>query len=126
MKIRLVGQLPFVSVTITQDSKIAVFENVLLDTGSGSSVFSAHLLQHAGILPSPDAIVRQMVGIGGSESVVEIKVSEIRTGALSLADFVIESGSVNYGFGFDGIVGFDFLQATGAVIDLKKMEIRPG
>lgn len=126
MRIRLVGQLPFVSVTIVQDDKIAVFENVLLDTGSGSSVFSAHLLQQVGISPRPDAIVRQMIGVGGSESVVEIQVSEIRAGALSLANFVIESGSVNYGFGFDGIVGFDFLQATGAVIDLKEMEIRMG
>lgn len=126
MKIRFVDQLPFISATITQDGKTAVFENVLLDTGSGSSVFSAHLLQQVGILPAPNAIVRQIVGVGGSESIVEIKASEIRVGALSLANFVIESGSVDYGFGFDGIIGFDFLHMTGAVIDLKKMEIRAG
>ena len=124
MKIRFVGQLPFVSVTLMQGGKTAVFENVLLDTGSGSSVFSAHMLQQAGILPRPDAIVRQMVGVGGSESVVEVNVDAIHSGTLSMNNFVIESGSVNYGFGFDGILGFDFLQQTGAIIDLHKMEIR--
>jgi hypothetical protein len=31
---------------------------------------------------------------------------------------------MDYRFAIDGILGFDFLQQTGAVIDLEKMEIR--
>ena len=126
MNIRIVNGLPFVSIEITQDDKMVKFENVLLDTGSGSSIFSAYLLDQSGIRPKYDAVVRQVVGIGGSESVVEVEVENIRTDSLSLTNFIIESGSVNYGFGFDGILGFDFLQATQAVIDLGKMEIRQG
>ena len=36
---------------------------------------------------------------------------------------VIDTFSQFYGFDFDGIVGFDFLQQSGAVIDLHRMKI---
>ena len=124
MNIRVVNGLPFVSVVLRQGSKVVEFERVLLDTGSGGSVFSAHVLEAARIRPRPDAIVRQVVGIGGSESVVEIRVDAIQCGALTLSDFVIESGSTAYGFDFDAILGFDFLRETSAMIDLAAMRLK--
>jgi hypothetical protein len=126
MKIRIFKGQPMVSVTLEQDGKHVEFENVLLDTGSGGSLFPTDKLNEAGIQPKPGAIIRQIVGIGGSESVIEMPVERIAVGTMALDNFVIESGKSYEEFGFEAILGFDFLLATGAVIDLKKMEIRAG
>ena len=42
---------------------------------------------------------------------------------LSVDDFEIEVGAMDYGFDIDGIVGMDFLIQVGAVIDLERLEI---
>ncbi len=126
MKIVVHGGLPFVPVTIRQGSKNLVLKNVLLDTGSAGSIFSSDKLREAGIYPQKDALVRRIIGVGGDEFVVETAVDNITVGHLNLTDFIIEAGAMDYNFIIDGIVGFDFLHATGAVIDLNKMEIRAG
>jgi hypothetical protein len=124
MKIRIVGRLPMVSAQLTHRGRAAFFENVLLDTGSGSSIFSAAVLEGAGIRPPGNAPIRQIAGVGGSESVLEMTVDSVALGELTVQNFIIESGAVDYGFDFDAILGFDFLSQTGAVIDLDKMELR--
>jgi hypothetical protein len=126
MKIRVVDGQPIVSVTLEHDGQRVEFENVLLDTGSGGSLFPTDKLNQAGIQPKPGAIIRQIVGIGGSESVIEMPVDRIIVGEMTLDNFIIESGKSYEEFGFEAILGFDFLHATQAVIDLKKMEIRAG
>lgn len=125
MNITLIDGLPCLTVVLKQAAQEVVIHNLLLDTGSGGSVFSVDLLESAGITPERDAFMRRIVGVGGEEFVVEITVDSIAVGKLSLDNFAIESGSVDYGFDFDGILGFDFLQQTGAVIDLANMEIYP-
>ena len=126
MKIRLLGGLPFVSVTLRQENNIMVMENVLLDTGSASCIFSTDRLRDAGIYPKPTAHIRRIRGVGGDEAVVEIEVDQIETGDLLADRFVIEAGAMDYGFAIEGILGFDFLQQTGAVLDLALMEISSG
>lgn len=69
-------------------------------------------------------MIRQIVGIGGSESVIEMPVERITVGDMVLDNFVIESGKSYEEFGFEAILGFDFLQQTGALIDLDAMELR--
>lgn len=124
MKIRMTDGLPIIAVTLTQNNNTMTFPNVLLDTGSGGSVFSADKLEAAGIFPQPGAIIRSITGIGGSETVIEIQVDQVSVGHLTANNFTIESGAVDYGFDFEAILGFDFLQQVGAVIDLANMEIR--
>ncbi len=124
MKIRDVEGLPLVMVHLQQGERNVIFENVLLDTGSAGSIFSVDKLEQAGITPRPNAMIRRIVGVGGVEFVVEVKVDAIKTGKLQLEQFVIEAGGMDYGFDFDGILGFDFLRKAGAVIDFAKMEIR--
>jgi len=38
-------------------------------------------------------------------------------------EFEIEIGSMDYGLEIDGILGFNFMKQTGAVINLNSMEI---
>ena len=124
MKINVVDNLPHVTATIKRGDDEAMFKTVLLDTGSAGSVFSVDVLREAGIEPTPEALIRRMVGIGGEEFVVDIPVDNLIVGTLQAGGFTIEAGNLDYGFDFDGILGFDFLQQTGAVIDLAAMEIR--
>jgi hypothetical protein len=64
------------------------------------------------------------VGSGGEEFVVDVPVDNLIVGTLPANGFTIEAGNLDYGFHFEAIIGFDFLQQTGAVIDLGAMEIR--
>ncbi len=98
----------------------------MLDTGSAGSIFSSDKLREADIYPQKNALVRRITGVGGDEFVVETAVDSIAVGHLNLTDFIIEAGAMDYNFTIDGIIGFGFLHATGAVIDLKEMEIREG
>ncbi len=43
-----------------------------------------------------------------------------------LKDFPIEIGTVDYGFEMNGILGFNFLAKTKAVIDLGQLRIYSG
>lgn len=124
MKIRVRDKLPFVTVTIRQADKVLTLDNVLLDTGSAGCIFASDRLEEAGIYPQSTARVRRIRGVGGQESVVDTAVDEIRVGELALPNFTIEAGAMDYGFDITGILGFDFLQQTGAVIDLAAMEIK--
>ncbi|MCP4417996.1 MAG: hypothetical protein GY805_15345 [Chloroflexi bacterium] len=126
MKIRVLDRLPFVSVTLRQKNNILVMENVLLDTGSAGCIFSTDRLRNAGIYPKPTAHIRRIRGVGGEEAVVDIEVDQLQVGNLSVDGFVIEAGAMDYGFAIEGILGFDFLQQTDAVLDLAVMEINAG
>jgi hypothetical protein len=70
-------------------------------------------------------MIRRVVGIGGAEFVIETRVDSIQSDQLRASDFTIEIGAVSYGYDFDGILGFDFLQQAQAIIDLSTLELRP-
>lgn len=123
MKIRVVQGLPFVQVTLSFQDKSLMLENVVLDTGSASSIFKMDLVSQIGIVPEPHDTVRQVRGVGGIEFVLAKQLDELRVGSLQAKSFSVEIGAMGYGFDFDGILGFDFLQQVGAVIDLNRMKI---
>jgi hypothetical protein len=124
MEIRVLDRLPFVSVTLSQGKNVLAMENVLLDTGSASCIFSTDRLREAGIYPKPTAHIRRIRGVGGEEAVVEIEIDQINAGELVLKEFIIEVGAMDYGFAIEGILGFDFLQQAGAVLDLAVLRMR--
>jgi len=124
MKIVIRDGLPFVSVTIRQENRVLTLENVLLDTGSAGTVFPSDKLRNSGIAPQDTALIRRITGVGGDEFVVETAVDSVAVGHLQVTNFIVEAGAMDYRFEIEGILGFDFLQQTGAIIDLGKMEMR--
>lgn len=126
MKIRLRDGLPWVSVTLQHQSQQAALNDVLLDTGSASSVFSADRLLAIGLIYEPEDIVHRIRGVGGSEFVFSKRLDRLSLDEMMQNDCFIEVGAMEYGFQLDGILGMDFLASVGAVIDLGKMEIRAG
>jgi predicted aspartyl protease len=126
MKIRLEGGLPFVSVSLGHRGHTLALDGVLLDTGSGATVFSADEVSKLGIVPEPADTLRRVVGVGGAEFVFAKRIGSLVLGDLEASDFEIQIGAMDYGFPIQGIVGMDFLLRSAALIDLGHLEISRG
>ena len=123
VKLELNYGLPFCQVMLTYKGKSLVLDNVLVDTGSGGSVFKMDKVDELGITIEKDDIIETISGIGGSEFVYKKNVDKLQLGESEVTDFTIEVGVMDYGFDINGILGMDFLIETGAIIDLARMEI---
>jgi hypothetical protein len=108
---------------LSYDNQQISLPNVLLDTGSAGTIFSADAVISMGLTYEPEDTVHRIRGVGGAEFVFTKRVEALTLDELNVADFEIEIGLMDYGFDIDGIIGMDFLTQTGSVIDLKKMEI---
>ena len=124
MKIRLAGGLPYVTVSLTHNQKSLELDWIVLDTGSGSSVFASDEMQRLGIGAGPNDYAHRFAGIGGTEYVVAKQVDLVVLGDMALRDVEIHIGAMDYGFPIQGIIGLDFLLQVQAVIDLDALEVR--
>jgi len=115
--------LLFIPVTLTYQGMILEVADLLVDTGSATTLVAADRLAEIGLLPAPDDNLYTIRGVGGTEFVFARRVDHFSVGERSLSDFEVKIGEVDYGFGMNGILGMDFLYRTGAVIDLKKMTL---
>jgi len=123
MKIRLEGGLPFVTVSLTHQGGELILDRVLLDTGSGASVFAVDEVARLGVVPEPADVLRRVVGVGGTEFVFSKRVGKLALGNLEAEDFEIQIGAMDYGFPIQGLLGMDFLLRSAAIIDLGRLEI---
>jgi len=123
VKLDLKYGLPFCNVNLCYNKKIISIKNVLLDTGSGGSVFKMDVVEDIGIAIEDDDIIESISGIGGTEFVYKKDIDSISLGMLKLDNFKIEVGVMDYGFEINGILGMDFMKVVGAVINLDKMEV---
>jgi len=124
VKLQLRYGLPFCSIKLIYKGKEMILDDVLLDTGSGGTVFKMDKVEEIGITIEEDDIIETISGIGGSEFVYKKHVDSISMGDLNLDNFKVEIGVMDYGFEINGIVGIDFLKSVGAVIDLDKMLVK--
>ncbi len=123
MRLSLQDNLPFVSVTLVHDGRQMEISNVLVDTGSGGTIFAADDVATIGITPQDEDILRHIHGVGGSEVVFMQRVEQLQVGDYAFSDFEIEVGGMDYGFDIHGILGMDFLVAAGARIDLERLTV---
>lgn len=123
INIRVQSQLPFVTVTLKANGK-EVQIDALLDTGSAGSVFDIDAVASIGLQMELDDMLIPIRGIGGTDFVAEKYVDAISVGSKSAERFKIEIGKLDYGYGIQGIVGFDLLRSLNAILDLEKLELR--
>lgn len=123
MRIALRHGLPFVSVTVGYRDRQLQLDDVLLDTGSAGTVFSADRLLAIDLLYEADDAVHRIRGVGGAEFVFSKRVDSLSLGDLQVNGFNVEVGAMDYGFELDGILGLDLLMYVGAVIDLAQMDV---
>lgn len=115
--------LPFCKVTLNYKGKSMSLDNVLLDTGSGGTVFKMDKVDKLGITIEKDDTIETISGVGGVEFVYKKNIDSIKLEDLEIRDFKIEVGVMDYGFDINGIIGMDFLKKVGAIIDLDKMTV---
>jgi hypothetical protein len=123
MKIKMESGLPYVQMSLTHKNQHQTLHNVVLDTGSAGTIFSADAVLNIGLQLEPDDIVREIRGIGGTEFVFSKSIDRLALGKFELKNFEIEIGTMDYGFVIDGIVGINFLHQVGACINLAQLEI---
>ncbi|WP_207787901.1 retropepsin-like aspartic protease [Candidatus Thiosymbion oneisti] len=126
MKLRLDGGLPFVTIEIGWEHSSLMLKPVLLDTGSASTVLSADRLGTLGIKLEPEDPIHRIVGVGGSEFVYCKRLPWVALGDCRVHDVPVEVGAMSYGFRIEGILGMDFMQQIGLIIDLRKFEVSCG
>ncbi len=126
MTMRVQGRLLMTSATLTNNDQRLTLNDVVVDTGSVTTVFATHKLAAIGITPLPHDAFHRITGIGGWEYVLDKRLQALTAGGMSVSGFGIEIGSLDYGFVLDGILGLGFLLAVKAVVDLDRMELRPG
>ena len=123
MKIADIYGLPFISVQLVYRGKKLTLKKVLLDTGSASTLLNADVVMIIGMIPEENDVVNTIRGVGGIEYVYTKSLDSIAVDGTVVENFEIEIGSMDYGLEIDGILGFNFMKQTGAVINLNSMEI---
>ena len=124
MQFDLKDNLSFTSAVIGYKGSEVEVANVLIDTGSASSIFSADIVEQIQIVPSPQDTLQVIRGIGGTEVVFKRRVDFLELGEFRLPNFEIEVGGMDYGFKIHGILGMDFLIGSGAIINLKIKQVQ--
>ena len=123
VKLELKYGLPFCIVNLIYKGNSMSVDNVLIDTGSGGTVFKMDKVDELGITIENDDTIETISGVGGVEFVYKKNIDGINLGSLEVKDFTIEVGVMDYGFDINGIIGMDFLKWIGAIINLDKMII---
>lgn len=124
MRLQLKDDLPFVAVSVTYREATLNIPNILVDTGSASTILAADVVAAIGILPESDDTLYNIRGVGGAEVVYTRRVDLIGVEGKSLPQFEIEVGGMDYGFEINGILGMDFLRRTSAILNLHTLEMR--
>jgi hypothetical protein len=125
MGLRLENGLPVVSFSCTYREKTIEMRNVLFDTGCASTIFDTDLLANIGLyLDLINGTAKRMYGVGGaSELCYEQVIEGLQIGTIILPSFKLQLGMTREPYGFEGILGIDFMTAVGLKVDFKTMNI---
>lgn len=88
--LRIEENLPFTSLKIWHQDKSLELNNVLVDTGSASSILKLDLVEGIGIKAEPYDILGTITGVGGSELVYLKTIDIIEIGNMSIQDVEVD------------------------------------
>ncbi len=123
MKLLLKDNIPFITAKVAYKGAVIEIPNILIDTGSDSTIFSTDIVAAIHIVPSPRDILHTIRGVGGAEVVFRRTIDYLQIGSYRVPNFTVDIGGMDYGFEINGILGMDVLTQAGAVIDLQHMTI---
>jgi len=123
MQLILRDNLLFVEVTIAYQGAILDVDNILVDTGSATTILAADIVASIQIRPVESDNLYTIRGVDGTEFVFARHVDYLQIGERRLSHFEIKIGDVDYGFGINGVLGMDFMLRTDAIINLKHKKI---
>jgi predicted aspartyl protease len=117
--IKIVDSLPFVELIIVFRGNSVVLHNVLVDTGSATSILKLELVEKIGINAEPEDCIGSVSGVGGKEFVFIKRIDALEICGFRLSGIDMDIGVMDYGADIDGILGMDVLNRIHAVIDLE-------
>lgn len=123
MQLTLIHDLPFITVTAAYQNKSVDIPNVLVDTGSGTTILSVDWVRAIQIRASLEDELFTIRGVGGREAVFARVLDYLQVGEHKITNFEVELGGMDYGFEINGILGMNFLKRVGAIINLQTMEL---
>ncbi len=123
MQLTLIDDLPFITVTAAYQNTSVDIPNVLVDTGSATTILAVDRVDAIQIVPELEDILHEIRGVGGTELVFNRKIDYLQVGTRHFPNFEVEVGGMDYGFEINGILGMDFLKPAGAIINLEKMQL---
>lgn len=102
-----------------------MLNNVLFDTGCAATVFDTDILGAIDIhIDFINGRAKRMYGVGGtSEVCYEQQIFGLYIEKVALDDFSIQLGSIQEPYGFDGIVGIDFMIKSSCKVNFETMTI---
>lgn len=117
--------LPFTQIVVWNNGKSVVLENVLVDTGSASTIFKLAKVETIDVIATKEDSFGTMFGIGGKELIFYKTVEAIELNGIRVEHFEVDIGHMNYGddFPIDGIVGMDLLTRLNAKINIEEMTL---
>jgi hypothetical protein len=124
IKLRIENGLPIVSFSLTYQEQTINMSNVLFDMGCAATIFDTDMVANIGLyLDMINGTAKRMYGVGGaSELCYEQVVNDLQVGTI-ISSFKLQLGMTREPYGFDGILGIDFMTAVGLKVDFKKMNI---
>lgn len=125
MRIQIQNGLPIVTMSLKHHQKSIHLTNVLFDTGCAATVFDTDLLSRIGIrIDFMNGKAKRMYGIGGtSEICYEQIIPNLKNDTIQFTSFPIQLGSIQEPYGFDGILGIDFMLRAKLKADFESLQI---
>jgi hypothetical protein len=123
MQLTLIDDLPFMTIKVAYQNAEIEVTNVLVDTGSASTILAADVVALIGLVPEPADLLHTIRGVGGTEVVFTRQIDFLQLDQQRLTQFELEVGGMDYGFDINGILGMDALTQAGAMINLRDLRI---
>lgn len=126
MKFKLINGLPVLTIIIEYQNNTMYLEDVLLDTGCGVSIFDTDMVEDIGLtIDRKSGRAVRMNGIGGkSELCYQQIANKISIYQITLNNFTLQLGMTKIPYGFSAILGADFCDKAGLIIDFKEHLVR--
>lgn len=116
IKLRYQDRLLFCSICIKIDGQVLNLDNVLIDTGSATTLINADYITLDGTEQ-----IRNAQGVGGYERILKKNISTIEINDVMINNIALSIGDMDYGIDIDLLIGLDVLKALNADINIKDM-----
>ena len=118
IKLHYFNQLLFCKLDCKLNNEDLHLDNVLIDTGSATTLINADYINFDGT-----DTVQEAYGIGGSEKILNKQFSDLQINEFTLNNISISVGDMDYGLNIDMLLGLDLLKSLNAIVNLDTMQL---